>query len=391
MNRRFAYCFVALMGLACTRAKGDVTAMPPDPPILGTAITALNVAPYANEFAKIGPEVNKLVQNAGDKATVSMVRQWLIGQNPPTASNPYQAAYAKALNDAFVGAMSAGTVPVTAEINFGIVISSLSGPKENLTPAVIQLLGASNPAVVMWGERSAGAILPLALQGNNFNNGGMRDALLAAIIAGVVAHPDGTLGGPIADDAYRSINPKLWRAVMPPAAALSSLIDANLKLQQSRLTIYASTGVPASPKSDTYASFFLLSSDAWNAMALAQQLQAVQQASDLVSLAGQRAAIQAANLNNDLIEALQEEGKWISTLGTIIGDANVQAAGTAVNKLTLASPPATIRQACDAVYTTLQGIPTFSTLNAPPTINGAGPKSASQNPTGTSPTSEARP
>src|SRR5580700_622589 len=106
MNRRFVHCFVAVVGLICIRAMGDVTALPADPPITNAAKTALDVSAYGDEFAKVGAEVDKLVKNSGDKATVSMVRQWLIDEDPPTASNPYQEAYADALNQAFMAALS---------------------------------------------------------------------------------------------------------------------------------------------------------------------------------------------------------------------------------------------------------------------------------------------
>jgi hypothetical protein len=398
MNRRFVSCLLALLafasnGLFDVRALGDVATLPADPPILDAAKQALNVGAYSAEFAKIGVEVQKLVQSARDKPTVSMVRDWLINEDPATATNPYQAAYTKALNDAFVAALSQPGTPVTAKINFGIVIHSLSGPKENLAPAVIQLLGDGNPAVVLWGERAAWAMMPLALQNAAFN-AGPRDAILAAAIAGVVNHPDGLLAGPIADEAYRAINPKLWERIVPPAAALPALIDANLKLQQSRLDYYVKTGVPASPKADTYASWFLLSSDGWSAMNQTQQLQAVQQASNLVAMAGQRAAAsRGASINSDLIDALVEEGKWISTLGTIVGDSNIQAAGSAVNKLSVAMPGSAVKDACDAVYPALQANPAFTSLQAPPAIAGSAPKSASSDASaqGSSPTSDAHP
>ena len=38
--------------------------------------------------------------------------------------------------------------------------------------------------------------------------------------------------------------------------------------------------------------------------------------------------------NQDLIEALKEEGKWITLMGQALSDQNIQAVGTVVNKLT---------------------------------------------------------
>src|SRR5580700_1136447 len=126
MNVRFVNCFVAVIGLICVGANGDVTAMPADPPISPQAQEALDMTPFANELAKIGPEVDKLVQNAGDQPTVSMVRKWLVDQDPTSSSNPYQVAYVTALNQAFMNALAQPNAPITAKLNIGIVISQLA-------------------------------------------------------------------------------------------------------------------------------------------------------------------------------------------------------------------------------------------------------------------------
>jgi hypothetical protein len=408
MNVRFVNCFVAVIGLICVSANGDVTAMPADPPISPQAQEALNMAPFADELAKIGPEVDKLMQNPGDQPTVSMVRNWLVDQDPTSATNPYQEAYATALNQAFMNALAQSNAPITARINVGIVISQLSGPKANLAPTITKLLGDANPAVALWGLKSAITMLPWALQDGNFNGSGQRDALLAAIVGAVSSHPDGPLSGPIAEAAYNAINPKMpsWRGAAPTGAAFSALIDANLKLQLARITIYQTTGVPAFPKGDTFPSFLLLTNPAWSTMTSTQQLQAAQQATNLVSLMGQRFSVSTAatmSQKQDLIEALQEEGKWINLLGTILSDQNIQAVGTVVNKVSAGVPAATLRLDCDAVFPALQQNQAFTQMTQPPPIGAppgapaapAGPvtpKSASDNPPGgSSQTSEARP
>jgi hypothetical protein len=274
----------------------------------------------------------------------------------------------------------------------GIVISSLAGPKANLAPTVVKLLGDANPAVTLWGVKAVGAMLPWALQNNDFNVNGTRDAILAAVEAAVSSHSGGPLAGPIADEAYRAINPKMWRAgSFPTGDALSALIEANLKLQQNRLTIYFNTGVPAFPQGDSYPSYLLLSDQVWPVMSPTQQLQAVQQAANFVSLAGQRFAMANGAVNQDLIEALQEEGKWITKLGLILSDQQIQDVGTAVNKLSAAMPAGSVKEACDNVIGALENNPAFSNLTQTPTIGGVAPKSASDNSGGSTPTSEARP
>jgi hypothetical protein len=407
MNVRFVNCFVALIGLICVGVNGDVTVMPADPPISPAAQQALDMTPFADELAKIGPEVDKLMQNPRDQPTVSMVRNWLVDQDPTNATNPYQVAYAIALNQAFVNALSQPNAPITAKINIGIVISQLSGPKANLAPAITKLLGDTNPVVALWGLKAAYTMLPWALQNANFNASGLRDALLAAIVNAVSSHPDGPLAGPIAQEAYWVINPRMWKPVMFPATTeLSALIEANLNLQSVRLTIYQTIGVPPFPLGDTYPTYLLLADPAWSAMTPDQQLQAVQQATNLVSLIGQRFAVSTAttmNQNQDLIDALKEQGEWIRLLGQALSDQNIETVGAAVNKLTQGVPPAEVRKACDDVNGALQANQAFTNLKQSPTIGSPAttqgtpapiaPKSASDNPPGggSSQTSEARP
>jgi hypothetical protein len=272
------------------------------------------------------------------------------------------------------------SAPVNTRLNIGIVIKSLPGRTEKLAPSVIQLLKDKSAAVVLWGERAAGAILPAAVEDPAFN-AGPRDQLLAAIIDSVLAHSDGPISGMIADEANQAINPELntWpQGLFPKPAVLSVLIDANLKLQKARLEIYKNKDVPEFPLADTYASYLTLgTASVWTTMTAGQQLQAAQQAMDFVSLAGQRIAGRANNQNDELIGALQEEGRWIEQLGQAVNDANLQAAGSGVNKVSIATPIPQVTAACTAVVQAFQQSPTFSTLTAPATI--AAPKSAPDN------------
>lgn len=418
MNSRFVNCFVAVIGLVCIGASGDVTPVPPDPPISLVAQQQINMAPFAAQFALVGPEVDKMVANANDAATVSMVRKWLIDQDPPTATNPYQETYAAALNQAFLKALSQPSVPINSRLNFGIIIESLVGPKANLSDTVTKLVADPNPAISQQGIEAAYTMLPLAIQTANFNASGQRDALLAAIIKAVDTQSGSPLSGPIATAAYTAINPIMWKPPIMPSmpGAMSAVVDANLNLQDARISVYLNTGVPANPKADTFASYFLLAQpNVWAAMTTAQQLQAAQQGVNLVSLLGQRyglAAGGAMNTNQELIEALKEEGLWINKLGGILNDANIQQVGTQVRTLSIGLPAASVQQVCGNVYpamaanTALTQLVMPKTIGAPaapggnpasgpPTTGGntavPGPKSASDNPTGSSPTSEARP
>jgi hypothetical protein len=369
---------LAVMGLVSLRVRGDVTSLPPDPGISDRAKTALNEAAFSADIAqRISDEVNKLVLNPSDKGTVAMVRQWLNSEDPPTATHPYQEAYSQALNQTFMSVLAQSNLPVNTRINIGLVIKELKGPKMNLAPTAEKLLADKCPAVVLVGEQAARAILQGAIQNPNFTPE-MRDKLLAAIVQGVTANLDGPLAGFIADEGYRAINPKVWTTpAMPSGDNLSALILSNLSLQQSRIEAYRTTGVPANPLSDTYASFLLLSDDVWPVMDKDQQFKAVQFAANLVSLMGQRLTAPglAAGQAQDLVAALKEEGSWLRQLGEIISDVQLQQIGDQIGKLTMGTPPAAVKSACEAVVPELVQNPQFNSLTSPPTIS-SGPSSA---------------
>jgi hypothetical protein len=108
------------------------------------------------------------------------------------------------------------------------------------------------------------------------------------------------------------------------------------------------------------------------------------------------------NTNQDIIDGLVEEGKWINALGQILNDQSIQQVGTDVFHITQGTPVVTIQAACNAVFGALQGNPALTALTPPPTLGGgpgttptapsgaAAPKSASDNSVSSSPTSEAR-
>jgi hypothetical protein len=379
MNLRFVtglFAAVALlpMALVCSSARGDdATAVPPDVGITAAAKQSLNQSTYADEITqKVTTEVQKLSDSAGDMATVKMVRDWLIAENT-NAVAPYQQNYSAALNSAIMNVLSQGDPPVNFRVNAGIVIWKLSGSKEALAPVVIKLLGDKSPAVVYWGEKAAGAIFPLAMQNANgaFNaNGGVGSKVIDAIVASLSANLDGKMSGDIAGEAFKAVNPLLWDVKLTPApAAMGMLVDANIKMQKARIDVYHNTGVPENPLADTYPSYLMFKQNAWTAMAQPQQLQAAQNAVDLISLMGQRFVNRAANPNQDLMSAINEEGRWIQDLGTRLNNPGVQAAGNQVRMLNATLQGKAITDACDGVYAALQNDPAMQGLNAPPNLS----------------------
>jgi hypothetical protein len=355
------------------RAAADIPAMPADPSISDAAKDAPDATSFSDEInQKIGGVMDKLVKNSDDKPTVSMVRNWLINEDPATASTSYQNTYTAALNTVFVGLLSQGDPPVSARLNMALVIRSLAGQKANLAPALIKLLGDKSPAVVYISVQAAKLMLPLALKSQAFVAGPCV-SLLDAIIKSVKDSSDSSMAGLIASEAYKAMNPRQWTSGgMPDPVAMAPLIGALLKLQSTRLELYK-TSYPPNPVADTYAEYLLLTPDGWNVMSQDQQLQAVQNAANLVSWAGQRAGNLRPDQVHDLIDALTSEGYWMGEdgLGKITQDDQLKTAGAALHNLSAAAPAESVKAVSDALIQELTQIPAFQGLKPPADLSAA--------------------
>jgi len=202
---------------------------------------------------------------------------------------------------------------VRARVNVGIVAAKVAEWSKNtqLLPTVLQLLKDKSEAVVLWGEKAAGSMLPAAL------NGPKRAPLLDGIVQAALQHTTGEVGGYVCEWAYRDLNPGLQNS-HPAGAALSDLVDYNLKLQQGRLNLYR-TGVPPAPYNDTFASQFLLDPTYWTQLTEAQKLAAIQAAWNFISLGCEQTRLaieakQSTNTISELMIAVSTEAKALEDL-----------------------------------------------------------------------------
>jgi hypothetical protein len=366
------------------RAAADLAALSPDPGIPLQFKEDNNAASHFDEILQqVHTEMQKMEQNPADQPTVSMIRQWLVDEmqiagNAANTTEEYKETYTKALNKEFLDALSKPDAPVAVRLNIGLVISQLPGRAVNLKPTVCKLLQDPSAAVADVGEKAAEAILPQGLLPTGLAAADLDD-LIDNIIKAVTDHPAPPMGAMVADGAYKAINPCLpgWpQNLFPQGNGLATLINANLKLQQQRITLYINTGIPQNPLADTYASYFLMTfspnRNVWGSMTTNQQVMTIQQASDLIGLAGQRAQGRSANENEDVVDALREEGSWLQQLADgPLQDSGISAAGAGVYKLSRTSTGAEILQACNAVAPALQANNLFATLKPPPDLIAA--------------------
>lgn len=124
---------------------------------------------------------------------------------------------------------------------------------------------------------------------------------------------------------------------------------------------------------DTYAEYLLLTPDGWGVMSQDQQLQAVQNAANLISWAGQRASNLRPDQVHDLIDALNSEGYWMGEdgLGKITQDPNLTTAGAALHNLSAAAPADSVKEVSAALIQELSQIPAFQDLKPPADLSAA--------------------
>jgi hypothetical protein len=379
MNGRVIGCLiVACVVFGLRPAAADVV---PDPGLPADLKTAQDISSPGSqqisdaikaEFAKLADDTNPDNQTAA--------RDWLVNEatlkdNPSSTSSYYISAYAGALNNAALQQLSKPDTTDRCRLNIAVAVTRIllaAGNKE-LSPTVLALLKDKTPSVVIWGQRAAGNLLDFLLAGNNAADPD-RQAVFDAVAAAVVANPEPPLGGLIADEAYRAIRPEGRHLANLSDAALKMVVEANVKLQDSRLKLYLA-GVPEWPDADTSASGFLLSGAVWESMNPDNRKAAMQQASNLIALAGHRAAQRAGNLDPvtvELILVLRHEGVYVQILAqrTLNADQLRSAAGS-VAALSPTTPAANITAAVDKIFPAIRDSDTmFSDLQPPPELPG---------------------
>jgi len=352
MNR--AAWFLVLLLVICRPLWAQVAA--PDAAVPDTLKNAADLTGQSDQVAQlVTAETQKLV-NDSDAASQGMARDWLIDQS--AGSDAYRDAYDAAVNNEFTTALKDSKTSVRTRVNIAIVTDGICKTSKNLDllPTTMTLLGDSSDAIVLWAERAAGSELVTMLNTPNAAAAD-RKALLKAMEDAAVRHCSTLLlGGFIVEEVYKAINPSFMLGANPQGEALGDLVNTNLALQKGRLDLYA-MGMPESPYVDTYASDFLLDPATWATMNPQQQLQAVQQAGDLICKAALlvlQGNVTAAQMS-ELTRTAGREGDYVDALATkVLNNSNLVAAAKDVEGLGVASQPTAIRQACHKMEDALQ-------------------------------------
>jgi hypothetical protein len=355
-------------------AMGDVTApaaataLPQDPDISATDKQAVDASLYKDEIAgQIKAEVAKLADDSST-GTQGLARDWLIAQvNGGSAS--FQDLYTTTLNQALTDLLSAANTTVRAKVNAALVAGGVAGagggPALNLVGVTTTLLGDKADGVVLPAQQAAGKLLAVQLAAG----GNGAKALLTAMVQGAITQAAAPAGALITEEVYRDINPFL-KNIPANNGAFSDIVDANLNLQSQRLKLWLNA-VPQAPYCDAYPAF-CFDSAYWNSLSPAQQLQAVQNASDLIALASHYASDpQVAQVQkSDLVKVITDEGDALERLASaVLQDQAMDQKMIPVKNLDVGSAANAIKDATDPVYGALQQNSSFSKLTPPPNLD----------------------
>jgi hypothetical protein len=377
MNRAWVYllALVCLFSFPVMRdlAIGDVaapaaaTALPQDADISATDKQAVDASLYKDEIAGlIKTEVAKLADDSSTDAQ-GLARDWLIAQvNGGSAS--FQDLYTTSLNQSLTDLLANSSTTVRAKVNAALVVDGVAGaggaPALNLAGITTILLGDKADGVVLPAEQAAGKLLALQLAAG----GNGAKALLAAMVQGAVNTASAPGGALITQEVYSAINPVL-KSIQPNNPAFADIVDANLSLQSQRLKLWAD-GVPSAPYCDAYPAFAFDQAN-WDVLTPAQQLQAIQNASDLIAMVGHYATAPGVQqtLKSDLVQVLTQEGDSLEGLASHLGDQVMDQKMIPLKNLGVGSSPAAIKEATDPVYAALQQNPMFSKITPPPNLD----------------------
>jgi hypothetical protein len=385
MHSRSVLCIFALTCVFCRSIRADDA---PPAPALDEGIPTewkqedADPTSHGDQIATmIQTEIDKL--KSDDKSAIGGARRWLIAErelNPESGqhtSSAYLDIYTNELNKAFVAALSAPNVSVPERVNIAIITKEVTDDVQtnNLAPTAMLLLKDKSDGVVLWGQRAALNLLRMSFNNPNAKPGDC-DPLRAGIIDAVRTHTTPPLAEVLAYEAYVGVNPAYFPHGDLSDTAMQCLIETNLGLQKTRLALYKS-GVPDGPEVDTNASEFLLNVNPklnyWARLTPQQQLDAVQCASDLLALSGERAAALSSSGNHELITAVQHEASYLHQLaGANFQTPDLDASLSEVESLSGSSRPEAIRKACEAVFPALQAVGAFAALKPPPDIDHVG-------------------
>jgi hypothetical protein len=375
ISYRTALCFVVALGLTSVAAMGQTTPLP----------SAFRQQPSfsPDEVKTIGTWVAGQLQRLGgtDVQQQTQARETLVaGAN---GSPAFQDAYAQALDGALAGVIKGKDF--RARLNAAVVAARVAEKVNNprLQGVALLMIGDQNDGIVLWGIKTAKSVIPAIYnaQGAAANPGLIKAVTQVALAKG---------SGPIVAEAYEALAPRV-QGMTNVQPLVKATFPAIMQLMSTRNKAYV-TAVPDEPTAELGALLFVSLSNVWATLSPAEQVQAMQQISDLIGLAGQRWTT-SRTIQDHLSPLISQAGKAVQVIADQPGvkSTELRAAGAALARVNPSVSASDVTKFAAAVYPILKNIPAFQSLTPPPTVNPvAAPVTTSPAPAAAAPATAAK-
>ncbi len=290
-----------------------------------------------------------------DAKTRSGARDILIQEARNGDSTIYLKTYADFLA-ADVTPVLTNNVSAADKLMAAIVVARIAERSGNssLAGAARQMLKDPSEAIVLWGVKAAQPIIPVLAASPLDPN-----FVLIAEVATVAQKHSNPF---VIDDAYQALT--LTRRGSNAQAPTPQMVTAVLPHVQSllanRLAQYGKS-VPPAPGSDNRATNFYVSTEVWKGVPAAQ-LPMVQQMTDLTNAATNQYATGAEG-RAEMLTVIKNTAKAFWVVGAYFGnDAAIQTATANIAKLTINSPPESVKQEVASLFAAVTKVPAFAQL-----------------------------
>jgi len=355
-------CFAALA--LCLVALPQTHALAQSGGIPKSAKESGNVQQSAGEIrAFVSEQITRLQDSTASEqhaARSALVEEIMVDGHP--AQTSFLAAYCAEFAGQARPLFQSENMAV--RLNAAIILAKLaerSQTQQLLEPTLAVLNDSADP-VVLWGLKSAKAILPVVLGAPGLPKA---SELIPKVVDVAVRRQSGY----VVQDAYDALtldfltNPKPISNPM-----LVTVTPAMLQVLNARAGKYK-TVIPDEPMSENLATLFLTDGKVWSAQPADQQVAIVQSLLNLASSASQRiASATPGNQRNMVVRASQSTAKGLGVIGNRLGDKAWETAAQQVSQIIEATPAEEVKTRLSALATAIKANSKFAVVEEPASL-----------------------
>lgn len=299
----------------------------------------------------------------GNQAAVQTAREHLIaeaeGHEGVVATPEYQAEYAADLVPA-LAPLIAPTQQFRVQLNAAVVAGRVAeivhsgGAADQFAKLADAMLKDKQPAVVIWGMKTAKYVLGSLVQKNHGNTGGFDKLVVNAVKTHADSGP--LVEGQLVEEAYGALTLEPYQKSSEIGTLTAAVLPAILDLMQFRTEQYRSQDLPPKPMAEVKVDRFL-------PIVVGKGFSAINASPEtkkrtLKVVAEMTCAIihviADGNANEDLIGIVKENGSALAAFGDQLDDKGLITAGGGIKDLNMTSSQLAAR--CNALRDALKAL-----------------------------------